>query len=75
MVAVSTLPVESRASGGGCVFAHAHTDENGAALVRSLSVEGSNQLRVIARANALVMLPQTPGHLQAGSTLEVSAFP
>lgn len=70
-----TLPVESRASGGGCVFAHANTDENGAALVRPLSVDGSTQLRAIARANALVMLPQTPGHLQAGSMVEVTAFP
>lgn len=69
-----TLPVEAAVSGRGYLYAHSHNDEHGAALVRPF-VDGPEQLPAMARANALVMLPQTPVHLQVGSIVEVTAFP
>lgn len=68
-----TLPVEAAISARGYLYAHSHSDEHGAALVRPL-FDGPDQLPAMARANALVMLPRTPVNLQAGSIVEVTAF-
>lgn len=68
------LPVDAQASGVECLFAHAHTDDDGVALVHPLAVAGADRLDAMARANALVMLPSTGGCLHSGTLVEAHAL-